>query len=43
MLTYQIKEKFVAFLIFVRHFEFYNLDFRFITSDLENAYIPNFI
>jgi len=25
-----------AFSIFVRHFEFYNSDFRFITSDLEN-------
>jgi len=36
---YQILYKLVSFLIIVRHFEFYNSDFRFITSDLQNLYI----
>jgi len=39
--SYKILYKFVAFSIIVRHFEFYNSDFKFIISDLQNFYILN--
>jgi len=41
--SYKILYKLAAFSIIVRHFEFYNSDFKFIISDLQNLYILNLL